>query len=379
MANKEEGQQPFRFFDNREKYLLFVTTCSEKRVVAERIAKEAERLQPAPPALRVFDAGMGDATVLMRVMRYLHARFPTVPFLVVAKEISEEDMRISLEKMADRFHEHPQTVLVLTNMFYSEAPSLQPRSEEAQAKLAWLDVPLKGDSAYQFDEQLKALEPTMRQMWRSVPNEKTGNLVYARPAVLVLYREDQRWPLGPVIPRKGDRDLVYDLVIVSQPYRARLPASAKVQNVLRPLALALAPGGRMVCIQSTGKDPGMEIIRKVWPDENPFQTPRWELLRELQAQMGDALPGLQYLDYPDEQAEFRYVLHMRPTEVNSKVNFSTLLAAWNAAVYVAQIEDERLQEAMGKPTYLQATQEVLERHKGLWFVDEQFVVARTRG
>ena len=67
--------RPFRFFDNREKYLLFVTTCSEKWVIAERVGMELKHLQPVPPALRVFDAGMGDATVLSQVMRQLHHRF----------------------------------------------------------------------------------------------------------------------------------------------------------------------------------------------------------------------------------------------------------------------------------------------------------------
>ncbi len=119
--------RPFRFFDNREKYLLFVTTCSEKWVIAERVGMELKYLQPVPPALRVFDAGMGDATVLSQVMRQLHYRFPTIPFLIVGKEISQEDVRISLEKMADRFYEHPQTVLVVTNLFYGEAPGLFPR------------------------------------------------------------------------------------------------------------------------------------------------------------------------------------------------------------------------------------------------------------
>src|SRR5215472_10422613 len=28
----------FRFYDNRQKYLLFVTTCSEKWVIAQRVA-----------------------------------------------------------------------------------------------------------------------------------------------------------------------------------------------------------------------------------------------------------------------------------------------------------------------------------------------------
>src|SRR5277367_1255855 len=66
----------FRFFDNRQKYLLFVSTCSEKTEVAHRVSLELGNLQPSPPALRLFDAGVGDGTVLSRVMRSLHARFP---------------------------------------------------------------------------------------------------------------------------------------------------------------------------------------------------------------------------------------------------------------------------------------------------------------
>ena len=81
--------------------------------------------------MRVFDAGMGDGTVLTRVMREMHRRFPTMPFYFVAKEISLEDMRLSLDKMADRFYEHPATVLVVTNMYYTEAPWLTPQSVPA--------------------------------------------------------------------------------------------------------------------------------------------------------------------------------------------------------------------------------------------------------
>ena len=108
--------EPFRFYDNRQKYLLFVTTCDEKWVVSERIRREIECLRPAPPSLGVFDAGMGDGTVLSHVLRNLHAKFPTVPFHVVGKEISLEDVRLGLEKMSDRFAEHPATVLVMTNL-----------------------------------------------------------------------------------------------------------------------------------------------------------------------------------------------------------------------------------------------------------------------
>src|SRR5579862_2831959 len=115
---------PFRFFDNRQKYLTFVNTCNEKAVIVKRATLEIAQLRPAPPALRMFDAGMGDATVLSRLMRTTHHLFPTVPLVAVAKEISLEDVRLGLEKMPDRFYEHGNTVLVITNLSYANAPRL---------------------------------------------------------------------------------------------------------------------------------------------------------------------------------------------------------------------------------------------------------------
>ncbi len=78
----------------------------------------------------------------------------------------------------------------------------------------------------------------------------------------------------------------------------------------------------------------------------------------------------------DASSEFRYHLHILPEELSSTIGSSTLLAAWNAAVYVAQIDDDRLVEALGGGAYLRATEAVLHEHGGLWFLDESFVVHR---
>ena len=128
-------ERPLRFFDNRQKYLAFVNTCNEKWKVAERAAKELIHLKPEPPALRVFDAGMGDGTVLTHVMRAMHQRFETLPFYIVGKEVSLEDVRLSLDKLPDRLVEHPATVIVLTNLHYAEAPWLMPRDVNKAAAL----------------------------------------------------------------------------------------------------------------------------------------------------------------------------------------------------------------------------------------------------
>ena len=195
----------FRFFDNRQKYLLFVNTCGEKEVVARRVGMELAHLHPEPPAVRLFDAGMGDGTVLTRVMREMHRRFPTLPFYVVGKEISLEDTRLCLDKMADRFHEHPATVLVVTNMYYTEAPWLAPKALSAATSLVWHEVALTGSTAAEFSEQIEALEPFLAKVWQARHSPKTGNPVYERPVALVIYRDDFRFLLDDVIPRQGQR------------------------------------------------------------------------------------------------------------------------------------------------------------------------------
>jgi hypothetical protein len=375
----EQPDLSLRFFDNREKYLQFVSTCNEKQLIARRVAMDIQHLNPSPPALRVFDAGMGDATVLTRLMRHLHQRYLTVPFLIVGKEISQEDVRIGLERMGDRFSEHPQTVLVITNMLYSEAPTLTPGSSEKAAKLNWLEVAFEGNTAYEFDEQIRELEPIVREWWETKPSERTGNPVYAAPSVIVIYRKDQRWPLAQVIPKKGNPEIWYDLILAAQPFRASQPAPSKVKSVLAPLAQRLAQGGSMVVVQSTGKDPGMEIIRTLWPDEDPFQTPRFDLLRELRVQLGESNSDLRFLSYPDSRAEFQYELQLQPEQTTNNIGTSTLLAAWNAATYVAQTDEQRLREVMGTSRYLDVTQQVLHKYNGLWFNDESFIVSRVPG
>ena len=157
----------FRFFDNRQKYLLFVNTCSEKVVIASRVALELGNIKPRPPAIRLFDAGMGDGTVLSRVMRAMHTRFPTMPFHIVGKEISLEDIRLSLDKMPDRLHEHPATVLVVTNLYYSESPWLTTKSSAAARSFVWQECALTGNTAHEFSEQIAELGPFLAENWQA--------------------------------------------------------------------------------------------------------------------------------------------------------------------------------------------------------------------
>ena len=373
------AKQNFRFYDNRQKYLMFVNTCSEKWVVAQRLAQELDHLTPKPPALRFFDAGVGDGTVLARFLRVMHRKFGRLPFYIAAKEISLEDIRLTLDKMPDRFFEHPEMVLALTNLPYADAPWLRPHNAELAAKVVWKAVALGGSSAADFERQIHDLQPFLADHWRTRVSEKTGVLLPETPTVLVLYREDCRFILDPVIPREGAAKADFDLVLASQPFRLRAETRFKAGRVLAPLARALGPGGRLLGIHSAGNDPGHEIVRQVWPDEDPFTTPGKAMLDAVRDALGDDADDFTF--EPATGEPLRYQMHTLPDEIDSEealIGTSTLLAAWNAATYVAQIEDDRLSQAMSNSGYLDATRAVLKKHGALWFDDESYLIERVR-
>ncbi|HZT26885.1 MAG TPA: hypothetical protein VFA57_14395, partial [Pseudolabrys sp.] len=274
--------------------------------------------------------------------------------------------------------EHPSTVVVLTNLAYAEAPWLTVKSVSAASSMVWKEVPLEGVTGHAFEQQITALEPFLGETWKARVSLKSGNPIYERPVVLVLYRADHKFLLDQVIPKPGGTVADYDLVIASQPYRARASLEFKAKRVLAPLARALGPGGRLIAIHSYGHDPGMEIIRKVWPNDNPFTHSRHDLLKAVKHELGPAGRDLNFNAYSDQRSLFRYDMHTLPSEISSSIGTSTLLAAWNAAIYVAQIEDDRLSDVNSDRRYIDATREVLQKNGGLWFYDESFVISRRR-
>ena len=378
-ATSSASTEPFRFYDNREKYLLFVTTTSEKAEVATRIGRELTQLKPTPPALRVFDAGTGNGVVLSHVLRDLHRRLPTVPFVVVGKEISMEDTRLTLAGLPDRLAEHPDTVVVLTNMFYAEAPSLYPRSPANQAKVQWWDVPLEGDYAYDYHQQISGLEHILETGWQTT-SSKSGNPVYATPSVLVLYRADRAFALHDIIPR--NIGAAAGVRLRPRAGRPAVPLADRRRAEGAHRARAARP---RVGAERTARRRAVDRPRPGDGDRaahlarrRAVRDPRNLLIQELDRQLNgdDGPPAYSFDGMSDALALFTYHLHAMPSEVTNRLSTSTALAAWNAAVYVAQIEDERVTEVMQHGDYLQATKDVVLKHGGLWFQDESFVVVR---
>ena len=81
-------------------------------------------------------------------------------------------------------------------------------------------------------------------------------------------------------------------------------------------------------------------------------------------ELGAAGRDLNFNAYADNRSLFRYEMHTLPSEIIGIDRHVDAFAAWNAAIYVAQIEDDRLGGVVDDGRYLDATREVLREHGG---------------
>ena len=124
------------------------------------------------------------------------------------------------------------------------------------------------------------------------------------------------------------------MVLASQPYRLRVSPEVKSRNVLLPLVRSLGPGGRLIGIHSSGQDPAHEILKKIWPNDNPFASDRHMLLKAVKNELGSDSRYYNIKSNSDNRSIFKYDMHSLPSELEASIGTSTLFAAWNAASVV---------------------------------------------
>ena len=364
----------FRFFDNRQKYLLFVTTTNEKNKIADALKPIVQKLKPKFPALKIFDAGMGDGSLLMSVMRQCHQKMPHIPFFVSTKEISMEDVRLGLEKLPDRFIEHKNTVFVISNLNYTESTSLKSNNLTKQKNMNWKVVKLKGNSSLDFSNQLRKFNRNfLSKIWQIERNPKNGNPTYKEPSVIIIYRKDQEFTLKNIIPNKNTGKNYFDLIIASQPYRSRISAEKKVKFVIEPMIKSLERNGKLIVVHACGGDPANKIIKQVWPKENPFPSLYPAIIKYIKSNLDKNI--LREIKF-HKSKKFNYMLRALPNEISGGIATSVIFSAWNAAVYVNQMTDEQIFKAEKSKNYQNIVKKIVNKNKGLFFNNELFVIQR---
>lgn len=365
------------YHEEREKRMVFTNSCNEKWVIADRALQATNDIKVSQPGFRIFESNLGEGRTLARLLRGLHKTHPTIPFLVVAKKHGLDDLRVSMGNMIDRFLEHPMTVLVITNMYFREAVSFFAQSMPVAMSINWKEVALEGTTGFDFQNQISALHEDFSEDW-SVIRGDSGQVEYERPNVLMIYRQDHRFLLNEIIPKPGYHAPQYDFILASHAYRHAAEYAIKIERVLLPLSTNLAPGGKMLVIQSHDQNPAREILDEFWSrKEVPIES-RERLIQSLKKMLSTNRGDYRFSGITDNKSLFRYDMHSLPRDPHEHIGTAALQNAWDNAVYVGQVPHNLVDKIVRDPTkrYIDVTRDVIEKNQGLWFTNESFVVTR---
>jgi len=257
-----------RFFDDRLKYLSFIQNTSEKRAISMQLAPHIASMPKNRTFLRILDAGTGDGTVKSNVIKTFHKYHPYTSLLITGKEISYEDLKNTLEKMPDRFVEHPNLLVTMTNVKFAELGHIENNNKIKNKKVKTYTLILKEDNSYDFHHQINKLNNFIKKYW-GIEIDNKSRTSYAHPCIIRIYREDHKRYLEPFLDNDYENNN-YDLIIASQAYRAASLVEVKVNNVIAPLMRLLNKSGRLLVTHSCGGDSVEKIIKIAWKDKDPF-------------------------------------------------------------------------------------------------------------
>jgi hypothetical protein len=137
---------------------------------------------------------------------------------------------------------------------------------------------------------------------------------------------------------------------------------------------ALAPKGQLIIIHAAGKDPANQIIKKIWPKENPFPSLKNEITKYLKSSLSsEELKRLKFL----EKKIIRCKLRALPNEIQGGIATSVIFSAWNVATYVNQIDDYKVLDAEKSQKYQKIVSTVVNKNNGLYFNNEMFIISKT--
>ena len=359
-----------RFFDDRLKYLSFIQNTSEKRAISIELSPYIASMPKNRTFLRILDAGTGDGTIKSNVIKTFHKYHPYTSLLITGKEISYEDLKNTLEKMPDRFVEHPNLLVSMTNVKFAELGHVENNKKLKGKKIKTYTLVLKEDNSYDFHYQINKLNTFIKKYW-GIEIDNKSRTSYTHPCLIRIYREDHKRYLEPFIDNNYENNN-YDLVIASQAYRAASDVKTKVNNVIAPLMRLLNKDGKLLITHSCGNDTVEKIIKIAWKDKNPFPNKAKDIIEFLKSNS----VAEHTKHFYSKPKSYTFNLKRSPDQTISELFGHGVDAKWANILYVAQIPEKDIQEIEKSLKAKQKIQKAILNEQKIFFKNEIFTITK---
>ena len=363
-----------QFFDDRMRYLAFIENTNEKSQFCELVFPYIERIRCDQTCVKILDAGTGDGSITTNIIRAFHNYHPNKLLSIFGKEISFKDLKSTLNKLSDRFMEHPKMLVTLTNFKFSEIKQLHKSNKINGKDVKFLEIELSGCNSYDFQKQIMNAEVIkfITQFW-GINSNSSGNTQYTNPCVINVFRKDH----SRVVFKKCQNTKMpdnFDLIIASQAYRSRSPPERKVRYVIAPLARLLSDSGELLITHSKGGEQINDILKVAFKDLNAFPSLAKDLIYHLQKE-----PKIDNYHYEySVPSTYQFKFTDTPTGAPSELFGREIDAKIEALLYFSQITDQEIKTLNRNNEQFLKLRASIRQYPELTFINEFFTIKKLK-
>ena len=363
-----------RFFDDRLKYLSFIQNTGEKKAISEKIYAHIASLSQNKSYLRVLDAGTGDGTIFSNIVKSFHRYHPYTSLLITGKEVSYEDLKNTLEKTPDRFVEHPNLLITMSNVKFSELGSIESSNKIRDKRVKKFNLVLKSDNSYDFNSQISGakLGNFIKKNW-GIEIDNKGRTSYSSPCIIRIYREDNERHLKQFL-NNDYKNNKYDLIVASQAYRAAASVKVKVNNVIGPLMRLLNKSGKLIVTHSCGGESVQKILKLAFKDKEAFPNTAKDIIEYLKDNPFGENNIYKFLNPISYYFKFR----KSPDQTVTELFGHNTDAKWANILYVGQIPEKDILNIEANTRLHNKVKKTINNSGKIQFKNEIFSIVRQR-
>jgi len=363
-----------RFFDDRLKYLSFIQNTGEKKAISEKIYSHIASLSQNKSYLRVLDAGTGDGTIFSNIVKSFHRYHPYTSLLITGKEVSYEDLKNTLEKTPDRFVEHPNLLITMSNVKFSELGSIESSNKIRDKRVKKFNLVLKSDNSYDFNSQISGakLGNFIKKNW-GIEIDNKGRTSYSSPCIIRIYREDNERHLKQFLGNDYKNNK-YDLIVASQAYRAAASVKVKVNNVIGPLMRLLNKSGKLIVTHSCGGESVQRILKLAFKNREAFPNTAKDIIEYLK----DNPFGENNIFKFANPVSYYFKFRKSPDQTVTELFGHNTDAKWANILYVGQIPEKDILNIEANPRLYNKVKKAINNSGKIQFKNEIFSIVRQR-
>ena len=363
-----------RFFDDRLKYLSFIQNTGEKKAISLKLYPHVAGMSKNKSYLRILDAGTGDGTIKSNIIKSFHKYHPYTSLLITGKEISYEDLKNTLDKMPDRFVEHPNLLITMTNVKFSEIGQIENSKKIKNKKVKEFNLILKSNNSFDFNDQISgsSLGNFIKKNW-GIEIDKNGKTSYSNPCLIRIYREDNEEHLKQFIERDYKNNN-YDLIVASQAYRAASSVKVKVNNVIGPLMHLLNQSGKLLITHSCGGESIEKILKLAFKDKEAFPNTAKDIINYLKENRFGENNKYSF----SKPLNYFFKFKKAPDQTVTELFGHNTDAKWANILYVGQIPEKDIQVLESNTRLHNKVKKAIDSAGLISFKNEIFSIKKTK-